>query len=316
MDSMNQSFFSNSDNRFLFLSGNFQPMSRWNLTLLMVVIFFSCCFIFNCAADSDIVLSGGWNFVSIPLMHPLTQYPDNQNYSLFSNIDTEGHSIWRYSALTEHWDKIYPDSAISSSDGIWIFSHNSTSVQVQGDNSEATLPKQLYSGWNAVGFAGSELPADQAFSSLGDNWRIIINYNAALQQYNGTIFNSDPSNKSLIESGKGYWIFMSGPAEYMPPPVTEPTKIPTTVPLTTVPTTTTTPTTVPTTSVPTTEQTTLPPTTVPLTTIPTTDPTTTVPTTAILTTTVPTTIIPPTDPTTIPTTAVPTTVQTWWSCGG
>ena len=94
------------------------------------------------------------------------------------------------------------------------------SIPVYGDNSETTSPKQLYPGWNAIGFAGSEMPASEAFSSLGDKWLIVLGYNSGLQQYERTIFNSDPTKNSSIEPGKGYWIYLGEAGEYNLPLLT------------------------------------------------------------------------------------------------
>ena len=112
----------------------------------------------------------GWNFVSVPVLNPVYKYPGYQFYSVFSGVDTGGHSSWRYNAGTGVWDKMFPNTAISPLDGIWVFSNNSTTIPVPGDNTVTPAPKAIYRGWNAVGFAGAETPAGDAFSSLSGTW--------------------------------------------------------------------------------------------------------------------------------------------------
>jgi hypothetical protein len=219
---------------------------------LVIIILAVGCLILPCAADSNIALYQGWNFISVPVLHPEYQYPDYQVYSLFSTVDTQGHSTWRYNAGTGIWDKLYPDSTISPLDGIWIYSGNSKVIWVQGDNSRSPAPIQLYSGWNAIGFAGVGTPAYQAFSSLSGKWLMAFRYNNQFRQYDRTIFDSEPTRNIFAEPGNGYWVYLSGPGQYsLPPgnspvttpapvqttaPVTQPTTIPSTIP-TTIPTT-------------------------------------------------------------------------------
>jgi hypothetical protein len=240
-------------------------------SLLMILAL--CLVIVPCASDANIELNKGWNFVAVPLLNPDYHYPGYQVYSVFSNVDTAGHSLWRYNAATISWDKLYPDSTISPLDGIWIYSNNSMSVTVQGDNSVAPAPKQLYPGWNAIGFAGVETTAGQAFYSLRGTWQIAMSYSGLFQQYNPTIFDSEPTRNILTEPGSGYWIYLNSPGLYYLAPTTQPVITPVlTILPTTVPTSSPTSTSFPTTG-PTTGPTAMPSPTTVLTTVPTTGPT-------------------------------------------
>ena len=233
--------------------------------LMAVILVLGCCAA-PCLADSSLTLYKGWNFVSVPVLNPVYQSPGYQFYSLFSGVDTAGHSSWRYNAGTGTWEKMFPDSAISPLDGIWIYSNGSMTIPVTGDNTVAPAPKPIYPGWNAVGFAGLETPAGVAFSSLSGTWQILMAYSGQFQQYGRTIFDSEPTLEIPAEPGQGYWLYAGGPGQYSLSPVTG-TPVPTLVPTTSVVTTTTTS---PTTS----------PTTLPVTTTTTTSP---VPTTTTIT---------------------------------
>lgn len=271
-----------------------------------------------CLADSSLTLYKGWNFVSVPVLNPVYQYPGYQFYSLFSGVDTAGHSSWRYSAGTGLWEKMYPGTALSPLDGIWIFSNNSMTIPVHGDNSVAPSPKPIYQGWNAVGFAGMETQAGIAFSSLSGTWQILMGYSGQFQQYGRTIFDSEPTRNIPAEPGQGYWLYAGGPGQYSLSPITGtaiPTAVPTSVPTTSVVTTTTTlPVTSPTTTI-TTIPTSVPVTTTAPTSIITTEPTTITPTPTVTVTTIPTsapvtTAVPTTTITTYPTTVSPSPTPT------
>lgn len=183
-----------------------------------------------CAADTSISLKPGWNFISIPLTHTNYQYPID---SLFYSVDTGGHSLWRYNAATQDWDSLNRMSPLNPQDGIWIYSVNPVSIPVVGDNSQNPSPKSLFTGWNMIGFAGPQAPVDQAFSTFSDSWIMYMGWNALSQQYDMTVFNDEISKNSQVIPGKGYWIYLNGPAGYsLPPP--GPTPVPTQIVITSV----------------------------------------------------------------------------------
>jgi hypothetical protein len=229
-----------------------------------IIIMVAGCLVMPCLADTDIALYQGWNFVSVPVLNPVYQYPDYQFYSVFSKVDTAGHSSWRYNAATGNWDKLYPNSSVSPLDGIWVFSNNTLTVPVQGDNAKAPAPKQVYPGWNAIGFAGTETPSGDAFGSLSGTWQILLGYSGQFQQYERTVFDSEPTRNIFAKPGQGYWLYANQPGQYSLSPVTGPTPAPTTEPVTSIPTTvpssqpTTSPTPTTTTTIPTTQPTIMP----------------------------------------------------------
>lgn len=90
-------------------------------------------------------------------------------------------------------------------------------IPVIGDNTQVSVPKQLYPGWNAIGFSGTPATATSAFSSLSDKWLHSFGWDASKQQYEPPVFNGDQSSSTLLTQGKGYWIYLSAPAEYSLP---------------------------------------------------------------------------------------------------
>ena len=180
-----------------------------------------------CAADTSISLKAGWNFISIPLSHTNYQYPVD---SLFFSVDTGGHSMWRYNAATQNWDSLNRMSSLSPQAGIWIYSVNPMDIPVVGDNSQIPTSKPLFSGWNMIGFAGPPAPVVQGFSTFSDKWIMYMGWNASSQQYDMTVFNDEISKNSPLTPGKGYWVYLNGPADYsLPPPGPTPVPTPTVI---------------------------------------------------------------------------------------
>jgi hypothetical protein len=184
----------------------------------ITVILFLILLIIPCAADTTLDLKTGWNLVSIPLTTPQYQYPDYPVYCQFSKVDTASHSIWTYDAATRKWVALTKYSKITPLDAVWVYSANNITLLVPGDNSVNLAPKRLEHGWNLVGYSGYSQPAYLAFSSLRDNWQMLLGYDPVAVRYEKTLFNSDPSNKEMIPPGKGYFIYMDQAEDYSVPP--------------------------------------------------------------------------------------------------
>ena len=166
------------------------------------------------SSEASIKLEEGWNFVSVPVLHPQSPYPDLQYYSLFLDIDNAGHSSWRYHADTRNWEILYPNSTLSPLDGIWIYAATAKTIPVPGDNTLAPAHKHLYTGWNSIGYAGPAKPASGALTSLSGKWIMLFDFNSDSKQYDPTIFINDPSENTPLTPGKGYWVYMDDIAEY------------------------------------------------------------------------------------------------------
>lgn len=177
------------------------------LTCLILII----CMILPCAADTNLTLQEGWNYIAIPFTH--TNY-QHTAFSLFSSVNTMGHSILRYNSHTLHWEVLNPQSVVAPLEGIWIYAGQPTTIPVAGDNTERPAPKHLSGGWNAIGFAGSATGPEKAFSSLSGQWVLAMGWNAQQQQYDPSVFTGDLTETQLITPGKGYWIYLGNPGDY------------------------------------------------------------------------------------------------------
>jgi len=196
--------------------------------LILVII---GCLVLPCAAGT-ISIEKGWNFISIPVTN---SDPGSFISQIAQNVDTGSHSIFKYNSVTAQWIIVNLNTPLSPQDGFWVYSTEKKEISVPGDNSiQYPYSTQLNKGWNAIGFAGSQYPASQAFSSLSNNWLHAFTWDGANQRYEPTIFNGDQSSNTPIIPGKGYWIYMSDPAVfYFPqsiPTTTLVTIVPTTVP--------------------------------------------------------------------------------------
>jgi hypothetical protein len=168
---------------------------------------------------SSIKLGEGWNFVSVPVLHPQSPYPDLRYYPLFAEVDNAGHSSWRYHADSHNWEILYPNSTLSPLDGIWIYAAIEKTIPVAGDNVLAPAEKHLYKGWNSIGYAGAAKPASGALTSLSDKWIMLFCFDSTGKQYNPTIFFNDPTGNTSLSPGRGYWIFMDDEGDYSLSPI-------------------------------------------------------------------------------------------------
>jgi len=186
-------------------------MQRDTAWCLLTGLIFISCAILPCAADTNLTLQEGWNYIAVPFTH--TNY-QHTAFSLFSSVNTMGHSILRYNSQTQLWEVLNQQSVIAPLEGIWVYAGQPISVPVAGDNSEAPVPKHLRAGWNAIGFAGSAAVPEEAFSSLSEHWVLAMGWNSQNQQYDPAVFTGDYPEGQVVIPGKGYWIYMGSDGDY------------------------------------------------------------------------------------------------------
>jgi PKD repeat protein len=163
---------------------------------------------------NQINLMTGWNFVSTPMV-----LADGQNTvgTVFASVNTGGRSIYLYDASTGLWDAMAASDPFVPLDGIWIYSTTPKQVTLTFKSGGASTPptKNVYEGWNAIGFAGPE-PRSAAATLVSVNdpprkmWAQVIGWNAASQAYKTPIANVAPDNTAQLFPTNGYWLFMSG----------------------------------------------------------------------------------------------------------
>lgn len=186
-------------------------MYRDTTCCLLACLVLISCVILPCAADTNLALQEGWNYIAIPYTH--TNY-QHTAFSLFSTVNTAGHSIFRYNSQTQFWETLDPQSVVTPLEGIWIYASQPVSIPVAGDNTQPPVPKSLQAGWNAIGFAGSATYPGDAFSSLSDDWVLAMGWNSQQQQYDPSVFTGDNPETQVIMPGKGYWIYLRSPGSY------------------------------------------------------------------------------------------------------
>jgi hypothetical protein len=159
-------------------------------------------------------LNTGWNFVSTPRV-----LADGSNTigTVFAGIDTGGRSIYLYDASTGNWNAMMATDLFKPLDGIWVYSTTPKQVNLVFRAGGATTPpiKNVYPGWNAIGFAGEESRSAQAtLSTVNDEprkkWAQVVGWNAVTQSYSTPIANVYPDSTALMYPTKGYWLFMNG----------------------------------------------------------------------------------------------------------
>jgi hypothetical protein len=186
-------------------------MYKDSICYLLASLILISCAIMPCTADTNLTLQEGWNYIAIPYTH--TNY-QHTAFSLFSTVNTMGHSILRYNSQTQLWEALSQQSVVTPLEGVWVYSGQPVSIPVAGDNTERPAPKHLPAGWNAIGFAGSATNPGDAFSSLSDHWVLAMGWNSEHQQYDPSVFTGDVPGTQVIIPGKGYWIYLGSPGNY------------------------------------------------------------------------------------------------------
>ena len=163
---------------------------------------------------STMNLYSGWNFISTP-----RALADGQNTasSVFSGVNTGGHSIFTYDAGSTSWQALTANSTVKPLDGIWIYSTAPVSVSLTYKNDPLATPptKAVYTGWNSIGFSDvNPAAAKDTLQSVQSQWTQLIGYNGASQYYETSIIkggSGSHSDTNPMNPFKGYWLFMNAP---------------------------------------------------------------------------------------------------------
>ena len=167
--------------------------------------------------EDSIALSPGWNFISVPKKLAA----GSNNATIFSDVNTEMHTIWIYNGSIRAWQGMAASDKVKVLDGIWIYSNRSMSVPLNFENSTANpqLPatKTLYPGWNSIGYSDvSPSSAHDTLVSIDPAWSTLIGFDASHGLYETSIIrggSSTHADSRLLYPGKGYWVFVSTQAE-------------------------------------------------------------------------------------------------------
>jgi len=158
------------------------------------------------APDFSLELAPGWNFISVP--RRLDEGTDTD--AIFGNLTGV---ILRYDAQNQRWEQLHSISATQPLEGIWIQIEEEITIPLVFDPEPVLIPpsKQLYPGWNAIGFTDLEpLTAKTVLLPVQDIWTFLFSFNAAEQKYNTSIINGGTGShgdSQLMYPGQGYWLF-------------------------------------------------------------------------------------------------------------
>jgi hypothetical protein len=166
-------------------------------------------------ADNVIHLYQGWNLISVPKYLE----PGYDTFiQVFGGVDRGGHSTYQYNGATQSWNSMQSNSPVIPLDGIYIYSVSPYDVYLVFDTDNPDYPlKTLYPQWNMVGYWDvTPITARLELISADPYWTQAIGFDASMQQYESTIFNSDPSWNTEMYPKKGYWLWMTDYGVYTP----------------------------------------------------------------------------------------------------
>jgi hypothetical protein len=164
-----------------------------------------------------LALYPGWNMISIP--YPLE---DGMNTgSIFCEVNTSSHTIWRYSVEQSHWVPVGLNDNLGQMDVIWVFSENQTGIDLKYDDSRQNMTaRHLTPGWNPVGIPGQSTKTAREFlAPLGSSWSYILVFDPRTQQYRPAIVNGGTgaySDQRLLYPTEGFWMYMNNPGIIIP----------------------------------------------------------------------------------------------------
>ncbi len=166
-------------------------------------------------ADNVIHLYPGWNLISVP---KYLEPGYNTFIQVFGDVDTGGRSAFQYNGATQSWVQMQANSPIIPLDGLYIYSVSPYDVDLIFDTDNPDYPlKTLYPQWNMIGYWDvTPITARWELISADPSWTQAIGFDASMQQYESTIFNSDPSWNTEMYPKKGYWLWMMNYGVYTP----------------------------------------------------------------------------------------------------
>jgi formylglycine-generating enzyme len=163
-------------------------------------------------ADSPIILTPGWNFVSFP-----KQPVNNMLDTVMADISPNVSVVWSYNNTTKTWIKWVPGSGSNSlltiecGKGYWIYMNNAVGIlDPTGWSAQVSPAVAVSSGWNLVGYSGTNgLDTASALADVTGSWNTLWTWDQG--QWYGKSKAIDPmpvpiSPLSAFYQGKAYWV--------------------------------------------------------------------------------------------------------------
>ena len=157
-----------------------------------------------------IKLYPGWNFVSVPKR---LASGHNTAFQVFGGVNLGGHAILLWDAQNGMWKQVMAGDTLQPLNGYWVYSVTRVDVPLTFDTvtPPAPYPKQLYAGWNAVGYAGTTSMSAHNFltimGGLDGNWGTLLGYHEGNNPDSPII--RDSNDGLPMYPTKGYWISMN-----------------------------------------------------------------------------------------------------------
>ncbi len=167
-------------------------------------------------SPETLILYPGWNMMAVP--SPLKSGHDTG--SIFSPVDTDGHTIWRYHAEERRWASLQPGDLLFQMDVIWVYAREKSEITLTyEDGFQNCTSRSLYPGWNPLGIPGKNpVTARSLMSPLGTAWTYILVFDPLTQSYRPSIINGGNgifSPERIIYPTEGFWVYMNNPAVLM-----------------------------------------------------------------------------------------------------
>jgi hypothetical protein len=150
-------------------------------------------------------LFAGWNLISLPL-EPAISDPERLLTPLYGNYQ----AIFAFEADKTRYTSFVPESGgdlstLKSGTGYWIYLEEAATLLVRGNPAKKTI--KLSEGWNLAGCNSLQsVKIENALSSIGNKYLAVFAFDPVRNTYL-SYYPEDPGNLSLIEPGKGYWIY-------------------------------------------------------------------------------------------------------------
>jgi hypothetical protein len=161
--------------------------------------------------NGSIDLIKGWNFVSIP-----RRLADDANTaSIFSGLDSAGHSIWTYNLKDGGWNDLTAEDKILPLEGYWVYSTAPFSVPLRFSDDPLQVPpvKDMTAGWNMFGFTGNTpASARDSLLSIRNTWTEVIGWDPVTQQFETTIVNggsNEQADSRMLQPTRSYWVYVT-----------------------------------------------------------------------------------------------------------
>lgn len=155
----------------------------------------------------------GWNYISFPA--PLRSQKTCRD--LFSQINTDGHTIWTYRG-NSGWTSYEPDASPIPLEGMLVYSEKSSSVPLILENS-SSVSLIGRKGWNLVGSTLiSDISAKELLKGSNLSWVSILPFNASTQQYEPAIITGAEgtfTDTRIIHPYSAFWIYLDADGTFI-----------------------------------------------------------------------------------------------------